>query len=266
MRVAKVLLDFGRPRTGQARLAESLGRPVLRQLRDWFVARLASRVLAQPLERSRIASAVDPRVKERLEAAEQHVRHIDVRQHQPAGEFAGSTLVAFRADEDLQVLLDPGVRGGREFRRELLAHDPRIRFEALVDVRLEVANFRVVPVDAEVGSDLRGVPGEQFEQRLRVCVALGDPGSFCSLRGRGERHDRHGGRFPDRSQHLVIPPGRAVTGRPQARRREARIMQGRGPERDSSRRVACTGRRILSPLLVADENSPDEWQGRRTEI
>ncbi len=133
--VVERLLELDRPGAGQTGGREPLLEAGAGELGDRRVAFFGAGVAAQARQRRRVALLADARIEQSVEAAEEHLPEIEVRQHQATVELRGVTLVAGRGQQDLQVLAHARIGGRGELRLEVARDRCEIRLEPRVVCR-----------------------------------------------------------------------------------------------------------------------------------
>jgi hypothetical protein len=173
--VLELLLDLERPRRGERRIVQSLLHARASQHGDRLEPRLRTVVTLQSQQRRRVALLRHALVEQCLEADEQGLREIEVRQQQAVVQLESGALIPRGLEQDLQVLFHARVGFVLECRGELRRHGIQIRLLAAHVSGLEVANLAVMSLYPDGRSALRRVFHDHLQQAARVGVARGDP-------------------------------------------------------------------------------------------
>ena len=140
--MSRYCCDFDHPGPGERAVVHALFDARTRELRERFVTALRSRVTFQAHERGGVTLLVDTGVQHVLEAAEDLLAHVEVRNHQAAIQRGRRGAALRGLDEDVEVLLGAVVLHAGARRFELGDGGGEVRFLPLVEFRFEIEDLR----------------------------------------------------------------------------------------------------------------------------
>ena len=153
------------------------------ELRERLITALRSSVTFEAYERGGVTLLVDTGVKQVLEAAEDLLTHVEVRNHQPSTQRGRRGAALRGPDENVDVLLYELIFRAGARRLKFGDGGGEVRFLPLVEFRLEIEDLPVVLLQAQICRGFRLIAGAHFQQDLRVPVALGNPFRLGGLSG-----------------------------------------------------------------------------------
>ena len=143
-RVVEILLDFNDPGPEERAVVHALFDARTRERRERLVAALRTRVALQAHQRGGVTLLVDAGVQHVLEAVEDLLAHVEVRNHQPATQCGRRGPALRGRDEDVEILLYAVVPGAGAGRLELGNGGGEVRFPPFIELRLEIEDLPVV--------------------------------------------------------------------------------------------------------------------------
>src|SRR3981081_295812 len=110
-----------------------------------------------------------------MEAVEEGLGQIEIRQHQPIVQLEGDTLISCVLEKDLDVLLYARLSRCSQCALITGSYGIEVGFLPLYVVWFGVEDVRVVSLDAQGSRLLRMVFGKFLQKRRGLLVALDDP-------------------------------------------------------------------------------------------